>query len=328
MDANHSNLVNLEKVRLEKGLDKCKEVFEESLKLNGLRAIDLLNARTLTFPCLYVLLPQIKAHRLYQRLSTRNVLAIRLVNQITGPKSATVPDYLAAKNNNILTVLKWMVETGVIEDGLSDEYEKIMDVSVSVLLDTYQEKSVFPTVVRMIFTRGKTGHYIHDLVWSCFRLAEPEVLKLIAQRLRSPDRKEAALARELLNLDGSDIPPNMISEKLYARYMNWLNENDPFLYFTDEAFQYSGKPTFSAVDFDRKYFNKGIESYHKQPLKPKDDTESMVLEAFAPLSNEQKAMLSGYSYKLQKKDTSEWEKLMKTPIGEQIRAAKADKEGF
>ena len=44
-----------------------------------------------------------------------------------------------------------MLITGSAEDGLSNEYDKVLDAVASLLIITYQDKTVLPRVVDLIF---------------------------------------------------------------------------------------------------------------------------------------------------------------------------------
>lgn len=321
----------LDNVRLQEGLDKCDAAFIEIYKKSGAEAVALVNDRRLSFPCFYVLLPRIKELRINRYLNSRNITAMRIINQILRPKGSAVgSDYLSTKKNRVYTVLKWILETGADADGYDDDYEEILDVTVSVLLGTYKDKSIVPTVADMIFKRGKIGHLIHDLVWVLFKSEDPQALRLIANRLKSPDREEVQLAYELLNIEDLDIKISDRSKRdaLYEAYIKWLEENDPFLYFTEEGYQYKSAPVFSAVDMERKYLNKTMTARKKQPLTSSDENEDRCLQAFKTLSNEEKSILSGYSRRVHDRNAAEWESWLRSPVDEQLKAAKREREGW
>lgn len=328
MNENRSNDYNyLDKVRQSDGIGKCKAVFGEIAHKDKRRAIVLLNDPRLTFACLFILLPQIESFFFHRSLNSRNIIAMGIVRQILNPNDTdNRADYLSAKSNAVYPVLKWMLETGHAEDGMSEEYEEVLEITVSVLINLYRDKSVLPLVVNMIFERSRKDHNIHDLAWALFQVHDPNVLKLIAEHMRASDQKEAELAYSLLHMkEGPSRTPG--KEKQYQSYIEWLEENDPFLYFTEESFQFASNPAFCSVDLERKYMHKGTPSYDPQPVMPLNDDENRYLAAFKPLSNEEKTVLSDYSYKMRSKDAEKWEKWMKFPIDEQIRTAKIEKEG-
>lgn len=237
---------NLEQIRLYQGADKCREAFSQLFYREPWRAIGLLNDSAFTFPCLYILLGQIEELHIKRHLNQRNAIAVEIINQIRLPGSAEV-NYLASKQGQAQPILKWILETGAVEEIPEDEFEEIMEVAVSVLINTYGDREILPLVAELIFKRNRKGRYIHDLVFALFRVRDPQVLKLIVEHIRSSDAKDAKLAAELLNIDEPGG-----GEEQCAKYLSWLNENEPYLYFTGECFQYASRPTFAAVDVERK----------------------------------------------------------------------------
>jgi hypothetical protein len=322
LDAGQTNAISyLDSIRIDEGRDRCAAAFKEAVRKNGLKAAALINDRRLSFLCLYTLWPQISQLRLYSCLNSRNLTALRIIGQMRKPQAAyDREDGLTRKRNRVYTVLKWMLETGLPEDGMDDAYEQIMELTVSVLLDTYKDKSILPIVTNLIFQRSSRGHYIHDLVWALFQTEDPEALQLIAEHLKSSDPKEAELAKQLLNLDKNGNGAGAEGKvPEYETYMQWLKENDPFLFFTHEGFQYASTPVFSTVDQERKYLNKGIPSYARQPLVPADEKESAALAAFRPLNDKEKEVLSEISLKKHSMDASKWEEWIAKPISEQLK---------
>ncbi len=317
----------LDQIRINEGADKCRAALSEAFRNNIQRAAGLLNDRRLTFPCLFILRGQIDALRIQRYLSPRNIIAIRIANQIRGVKAYDV-DYLSSKRDSVYPVLKWIVETGCDEEISEDEYEETLDVAISVLLSVYKDWDILPLVAELIFKRNQNGRYIHDLVWALFQVHDSQVLKLIAEHMRSSDEKDAQLAAELLNLDETDIPAGQADrDGQYMGYLHWLEENEPYLYFTQESFQYASKPMFCAVDLERKYLQKGIRAHDKQPLSLADENAQETLAAFKQLNGKEQKILSGYSKKVHDTDLSVWKEWLHMPVREQIKAAKAEPEG-
>ncbi len=314
MNDTESGHSRLDSIRLTEGADKCKAVFEETCKSDKAAASVLINDGRLTFPSLFILLPQIESFQLYRRLSPIRKTASSITAQILKPASAGRAGYLREKNGTEYAALKWILETGKLENSLNDDYEEVLDITVSVLINIYKDKNILPDVCDMIFERGSKGHHLHDLVWAYFRSSDPHALKLIAQHLASP--RDAKLACSLLNIE-----ENTGSEKQPGSYMRWLDENGPFLYFTDESFQLSSRPAFYRVDLERKYVQKDTPSHIQQPIVPADRNERRRLEAFRSLGNEEKRMLADYSQQAHS-DLSRWKTWIALPVDEQIKAAK------
>lgn len=317
----------LDQIRINEGAEPCKRAFSAVLKRDMRRATTLLNDHRLTFPCLYLLHEPTLRHPIRKYLNPRTLTALRVIDQV---KSGEAPetDYLSSKRDSTFPVLKWIVESGSAEDIPEDDYEEILDITVSTLINLYQATDLLPLVVDLIFKRNRRDSHIHDLVWALFRFHDPQVLKLIAQRLPSSNAKDAELAAELLNIDNAELPAAAKDgEEGRTGYLHWLEENQPYLYFTEESFQYSSKPVFCAVDLERKYLQKGAPSYDKQPLSSADDEEKQYVAAFKQLNPDEQKLLSEYSQKICGKSVAEWKQWLHAPVNEQIRTAKKRLEG-
>jgi len=311
----------LDQIRINEGTEKCRKVLNDSYRKNIRQAAVLLNDRRLTFPCLYNLRDQLETLHIQGYLNQRNIIAMRIVNQLKGSGTSEA-DYLSSKRSLVYSVLTWMFETGFAEDIPEDLYEEVLDVTVSVLITVYGDRGIFPTLVELIFTRNRKERYIHDLVWALFQIHDPGVLKLIAERILSSEPKDTILAAQLLNIDETEVPDKMSDkQKLYTEYLCWLEENEPYLYFTEESFQCASRPAFCAVDLERKYLQEAVSSYDRQPVASSDQALNTSLAAFKVLSGNDQKILSEYSSKIHDKSIPAWKEWLQTPVGEQMRAA-------
>lgn len=315
----------LDEIRKNEGNEPCKAVFKDICEKDKARAGLLLNDRRLTFPCLWLLMPQIEALQLDRGLSPRSAMALRIVRAISKLPSRE-DDVLSRRSDMAYAALKWILETGYAEDGLSEEYEELMEVVISVLISTYQDMKALPIALDMLFTRNRMGHNIHHLVWAAFQSRSPQVLKLIAQRMGSPDDHDARLACNLLGIVTPDGCEAAEMQKQYERFMKWLTENDPYLYFTGESFQFASRPAFYRVDQERKYIHRGTPSYDQRPIAPADESERNALAAFSVLGDDEKTLLSEYSHKIHQQNLPEWKAWVRRPIDEQINTAKLNRE--
>jgi len=322
----NENLSYLDRIRINEGNEKCGQAFISFCVGNRYKAVEFINDPYLSFPCLYMLLPAVKSYNLYNSMNYRNKNAVQIINYILKIEKSDLPDnYLSILDNNAYKTLKWMFETGNLEDVTDELYDNIIDIAVSVLLDTYKDTSILPAVVDIIFKRNAKGRLIHNLVWAAFKLKDPFVIKLIAERLCSQDKNEVEFAASLVNVNSSSGIDNKI---LYNSYSEWLKDNDPYLYFTDESFQYKSNPAFCAVDIERKYLNKGIESYEKQPLTSLNENEASHLEVFKSMSDKEKELLSEYSLNMRKKSLSKWQNWMDNTIDVQLNMANLEPEEY
>lgn len=304
----------LDDVRLSEGAEQCRTVFGELCEKDIRQAAGHLNDPRLTFGTLYMLSPGITQFHLERYMSPRNAAALRLVRAAGRPEGI-------GTGETARTAMKWMLNTGRADDGMSSEYEEAMDIAASVLINTYKDADALPAAVDMIFNRSRIKHNIHSLVWAVFQSRNPEALKLIAQRLRSPNERDARLACSLLGIEAENSSDESIRGQ-YEAYLQWLEDNDPFLYFTGESFQYTSRPAFYSIDFERRYLHRGTPRYDHQPVSPAGEEEQAALAAFKPLSREDQALLSGHSQRLHKSNPAEWKAWVQQPIEEQIRSAK------
>lgn len=324
----------LDNVWRSNGIRQCKNTFYQNYKKSPQNAASLLNNQNLTFPCLFILMPQIHSLRLQPLLNLKNTTAIKIVNRILQPQETADrnnnPNFWG---NNAQPVLKWMIETGGLatddlEEENRDDYEEVLDIAASVLINTYKDESILPDVTNMLFQRHKKGGNIHTLVWSVFSFHEPIVLNLMADYLCSSDKEEAELASNLLNVKSEDFSDSSadIQEKQEA-YLQWIDENKPFLSFTDESLQFASNPKFCEVDLGRKYVHKINSSQPELTTAISESTQKKCLHNFAPLSKEEKTALADCSCKLYNQDVSRWEEWMQLPVAEQLKTNKTNLEG-
>ncbi len=314
----------LDNIRLSEGTEQCRAVLREAYERGAGEAAALFNDRDIRFTSLFLLLPEIASMELYSDLDEINNTAIELIRQIQGPKEPNnrIHD-LSVNKDAVYSAMKWMLMTGADEDGLCDGYERILDVAASVLTGTYKDKSVLPVIDGLIFRRQKERRNIHALVWALFRINDPDALRQVAGHILSEDEDESAFACKLLQTEQRGGADN---QERYENYIQWLEDNAPFLFFTDESFQYASDPVVCKVDYERKYLQKGGTLYKKTPIKPLSGDESDLLKAFEPLSDAEKQSLSSYSHTLHKENVFAWEEWMRSPIDGQITAANTQEE--
>ncbi len=162
------NTINfLDKRMDDSGVDNIRSFFYQLAKENEKEALNLINDENLHFTSLFVLRPEIEELNLFQKLNARNRIALGITNEILSSKRNISDveylsfDYIQA----VHSVLKWMLETGCINDGLDDQYDEILDITAIFLTKIYRDKTVLPIIAEMIFRRYKQGLLIHDLAW-------------------------------------------------------------------------------------------------------------------------------------------------------------------
>lgn len=324
---NHPNILSyLDRIRLAHGVSQLKNDFYQIGQRDRREAIECINDRRLRFYSLFSLLSELQTLDLYGDLSSRNINTLKTCAQILkDEKLESKVMHLQVENQEITyQSLRWMVDTGVVDDGYNDDFDAILDSSVAILTQTYKDKAILPSVADLIFKRNRKGLLIHDLTWGFFQSKDPVTLKLVAQYLLSPEKKDVALAKSLLNYDGTiGVSKNSSNRKQYTSYLSWLNDNYSFLYFTGESFQLTSKPTPYKVDLGSKYLCKSIFAHNKKTIVPLTKVESRRLEDFNKLDTQEQSLVSQTSHKLYKINVNRWRDWIKQPVTHQVKMAKA-----
>ncbi len=215
----------LDKIRLKKGNNEIKAVFNSLVKNNAEKAIKLINDKNLQFTSLFIIGPGIKDKSILDNLNQRNKCSLEVI------KGVPFDTY---SRQEYYSVLKWILETGYREDGLNEEYDEVLDTAAIILSKVYKDNQSLPVIEEMIFSRYRQGAFIYDLVWAFFEAANWEDLIRLAKRLRSSDPKDNELARKFLNfIPCLDI--NKSPEMQYRCSIKWLKENRSLLFYTGET---------------------------------------------------------------------------------------------
>lgn len=308
----------------EKHGENLKSQFLKMLNESPEKAVTLLNSKALRFSTLYMMLPEIAASGVFDKLNPKNQTAV-LLCAVIDPElelPAGVQRELP-KSELCHSALKWVLLSGYKDNGLSGEFDKALDTAACCLIRIYHDSSVLPVIVDLIFKRNRKGQYVGDLVWALFSCKDPKILKLITQYLISSNKQDKELADKLLkNEDVSAFKADSRSGR-YAACNSWLKENGPYLYFTDETFQQSCDPTLFRVNLEAKYLCKKA-SRPQKVMQTFSQYYYDRIEAFRRMSEEQQTILARYSNHLYSLDKRQWNRWMSYPIKKQIEiAAKA-----
>lgn len=146
---------------------------------------------------------------------------------------------------------------------------------------------------------------------------------MIAGYLRSSNAADVELACTLLHL-AQDAPPksNLEKQKTYNKFLSWLNENNPYLYFTGESFQFSNSPTPCSLNLDAKYLCKTVSTHSRNPIGFATEEELIRLNEFHKAQQDEKSDLANYSSSLYKKNKQSWSKWIAYPVDKQIDIAR------
>lgn len=316
----------LDRVRHDRGNDGLRDCFKQLVQKDRGKAIDLINEEELSFTSLFVLRGEIQQLGFFDQMNIRNKIALEIVDEtLKEYKVELAPsDMISNFIQNVRAALKWMLTTGAFDDGMSDEYDEVMDVTAILLVKVYKDKGILPLLADMIFKRYKLGNCIHDLAWAFFEGKEPYSLILIGNKLRSREIKDVELACKLLGfIPGVDVKSSVDGETQYFGFFNWIEENRPFLYFTGESFQQKNSPTPYVVVLEAKYLCKVISIDTGKSLEPLTREENELLSSFDKQDDDKKILLSSYSFRLHHDDVNRWTMWLRRPIEEQIKIAEA-----
>ncbi len=315
---NGPNLARLEPLRARFGEERAKGVFREAAQKNRQTAAVMVNDENLRFRTLFALMPDIKQQEMYEELVPRNRAALYWTGKILNDNELTAN--LKEEKDPITEheALVWMLKSGFADDGKDNAFARVLDGAAALLADRYHDKENLPLMADMLFRRARAGYLVHDLAWALFRANDPQVLRLAANHLRSPQSEEYNLACSLLHLEPNERGANR--QWQYNNYMNWLDENYDYLYATDESFQSSNAPNAYAVDTAAQYLCKPT-LRRTEAIETAARAEAELPKDFLKLTKEEKQRLALYSNRLKKWNPARWEDFIKQPVERQIGEA-------
>ncbi len=289
-------------------------------------ALRALNVDALIFPVFYIVLDEVDVLGLASGLTPRNAAAAWFCarRRAVGWNETAPPDADA-----LVEALRWMLATGKGWDGprrSHDEYDALLDEAAAQLTVTYHDKATLGDIADLIFLRNRKGLYLHDLVWSFFQTVDRPALDRIAKPLLSGDAREARLAAKLLHINLPESPDPVRRQNAYEQYVNWLDDNAPYLYVTGEHLQMTNSPRHLDCDDEAKYLHKPIEPRKRTPVEPLTDEERASLAAFRQTTDDEQALLTAYSHQLYERNHAAWQAWMKKDAAEQVLAAGKDYE--
>lgn len=319
-------LSHLDKMKLTNGVEVLKTTFYELSKKQKEKATQLINDKELHFNTLFYLMPEIKRCDLYDTLNLRNMMALKISAKILkGKKLVNDTDYFFENREMMYPILKWMLKTGLKDDGYDNDFDEILDTTAAVLVKSYRDKTMLPDIADTIFKRCRKGLYTHDLVWAFFQSRDPYTLRLVAEYLRSKEEADFKMACRLLNHEPSrKLSGKNDKQKHFKAYLSWLKDNYPYLYFTGESFHSTSTPKPFAVDLNAKYLCKTINAYDGALKEPYTETEIQHIRRFNELNAKEKIKLSEASKKIHDQNLRIWNRWMQNPLSKQIETAKTD----
>lgn len=337
----------LDNLRLSNGPEGLKNYFRELLRSDRDSALAAINDSDARFGTLYLLKSELPEKLVQNDLNPLYRKALDLADSLTGEVSPGTESNIRKAGEAAVSVLRWIIRTGLPEEGLGSKYEQLMERSAALLVKSFGDASVLPELADMIFERNRRGALLHELVWAFFEARCPESLRLIAQRLESADKRDVGLAKKLLCfIPGmADEAAEAITEGTthnilrsvsndsagagpYITALNWLSENKHFLLYTGESMHLCSMPQHFHVSWTAKYICRPVSVDSGEPLLEYQPFENGNLSRFEKLPEISQKLLAEYSYVLNKRDIRQWNTWIRLPIEEQAAAASIDTEGW
>jgi len=341
----------LDEVSSNKGAHNLKSYMSKLAKVNILKAVHLINDRALSFPSLYILQAEISGGKIYSYLSDRNKFALDFIDVIVSKDALKRANLKLDDTKIVLPALNWILETGWNMDGQINDnrinaepvgydndaepvgydndaepvgYDEVLDIAAILLCKKYKDKTNLKTIVDLIFDRNTRCSFKYDIVWAFFECGDPQGLIFIINRLCSDNEKDTALAQKLLSF----IPCVRDNKEKgtacqYYSALSWLEENYPFIYYTNESFHQRSTPTQFDVSLESKYLCKPLILEDKPFLRSLSQEQSTIVENLSNIDDATKRLLSNYSFLLYRQDIDFWNTWIHYPVSEQIRVANA-----
>ncbi|RKD31180.1 hypothetical protein [Thermohalobacter berrensis] len=321
----------LDEIRIQSGKERLCSHFTQLVNSNPDKAIDYINDQNLSFTTLFLLKEQLKNPDILENLSPRNQIALETTGEILDKdgKITNIQHTIPKLIHLIKSTLIWILKTGSKDDGLDDNFDKLLDIVAIILIKVFNELDLLPLILDIIFKRYKEGRLIHDLVWAFYESRDPNCLFLIGKRLRSENMKEVELACDLLKfIPGIDIKYKTNKDYLYFNFINWFEENRSFLYFTGESFQQGCNPIPYAVSLEAKYLCETIPTNSQNIYGTLSSKEFGKIKDFNSLDDSSRDLLASFSCKMRRKNIHWWNSWINKSIEEQLRIARIRKGGI
>lgn len=319
----------LEAARTHLGETQAQALFLQTAQTSKTQAAALLGDRNLRFRTFFIVTEHFGTYGVEAELGARERTALKVCAlALKEPQlQALAPSAPLAYDEQLHGVLRWIIRTGVQDDGADARYAQTLDYAAALLTDRFDDDGLLALLVDLLFRRAREGRNIHDLCWALFHGGNPHVLRLTAGYLRTPYAQDYELACVLLHL--APLPPQEREKKRqqqYAAYLAWLNDNYGYLYPSDESLQQSSEPECFAVDVAAKYLA-------RPTLLRRSEAAVAVMASgeisappddFTRLTEPHKRLLADYSNALHRKDRALWNRFMALSVQEQLSQALED----
>jgi hypothetical protein len=272
-------------------------------------SLDILNSDNISFPKLFELSKQMNKSTITKNLNLKSKIALEFSEDVLSKEKSFILKGDLNNNDNKIkrAALKWILETGAVNDGKSNEYDEVIDKAAIILSVMFKDTSILPIMKEIIFKRNKGKMLIHDLLWGYFSSNEIQTLELIATKLKSDDAEDIKFAFDLLQLQRRfNMSYDMFPQTMYAKFINWYKKNEDYIYFTGESFQEKPNPSYYSINIEAKYLCKKVLRENGTILNITCDQELELVNNLKKADKITKKFISNYSNELHRKDIISW----------------------
>ena len=314
-----TSLSLLDNVRLGNGTDGLRNFYNQLLKNDRPKALELINDQHLKFGSLYQLRYECSSPRIAEAMNPLYGKALRMIPELSGRADRHSEALMRSGRDSTYAALRWMMKTGFDENEAGSGYDQIMERTAALLTKSFSDTDVLPEIAEMIFAKNRSGKLIHELVWAFFEARKPESLALLVQRLDSADSGDVELAKKLLYF----IPcirenPGMPANILQMQAMAWLRDNLPYLYYTGESLHLSSQPLTYAMEWNAKYLCRPVSPENGELLSILNPFENELMKHFSELPENTRKNMADFSYLLYRTNFNQWTNWIQLPLVNQI----------
>jgi hypothetical protein len=319
----------LDNVRSGNGSDGLRNFYNDLLKKDREKALELINDQHLKFGTLYHLRYECSNPRIIKALDPLYRRALEIIPELSARADSHLEARMRSDGDSTYSALKWMLKTGFDENESGSSYDQLMEHTAALLTRSFNDTDVLPEIAEMIFIKNRSGKLVHELVWAFFEARKPESLMLLAHRLNSADSRDIELAKRLLCF----IPfihenPGMPMSIVHLKVMAWLRDNFPFLYYTGESLHLSGQPEHYAVEWNAKYLCHPVSAESGELLSILNPFENELIKHFGELPENSRKILADFSYMLYRTNFNQWSNWIQLPPANQASLAEHNMGGL
>lgn len=276
----------------------------------------------LDFNKMFSLRNNLDDNNIQNNLDDKNKIAIEIMDDVlkqdmrAGADEFSILNYIEETNS----VMRWMLNSALYAKDMGNEYCEVIDIVAIFLIKVYRDYEMLPVVAELIFQRNRNDLYAHELIWAFFQSYDVDSLKFICDRLSSNDKKSKELACALLSFIPNINEYANNNKSFYAK--KWIDNNKDYIFFTDDSKHARSNPVYCKLNLDGKYLGEIVNKKTGKIISDLENDDKKRLKEFKKLDENEKIILSSYSFKLKKLNLDKWLKWINYSINDQIAIAK------